>query len=433
MAMQQFVIEGGYPLNGTLEVGGNKNAVLKLMAACLLTDQPVTLTNVPSILDVRVMAEILRKLGASVAYAEAERRMTIHAERLHTHEVDAALSGRLRASLVLAGALLGRLGKVWLPLAGGDVIGRRRVDTHLLALSKLGAQIEVARGFRMHADQLTGASILLDEASVTATENAILAAARAKGTTVIRNAACEPHVQDLCNFLTMLGVRIEGIGSNQLTIHGAERLGGGTFRVGADYIEVASYIGAAAITGGEVLIQNADPQHLAMIELVYNKLGVHWEVRGQDVFVPRGQAMRVQNDLGNRIPVIKAQPWPAFPSDLLSIALVIATQSSGAVIFHEWMYDGRLFFTDKLIGMGARIVLCDPHRALVQGHTPLHGDLTISSPDIRAGIALLLAALCARGRTVIGNVHHIDRGYERVEEKLKALGARIERVTSSQD
>jgi UDP-N-acetylglucosamine 1-carboxyvinyltransferase len=332
--------------------------------------------------------------------------------------------------LVLAGALLGRLGKVWLPFPGGDAIGRRRVDTHLLALRKLGAQIEVARGFRMQADQLRGASILLDEASVTATEDAILAAARAKGTTVIRNAACEPHVQDLCNFLTMLGVPIEGIGSNQLTIHGAERLGGGTFRVGADYIEVASYIGAAAITGGEVLIQNADPQHLEMIELVYNKLGVHWEVRGQDIFVPRGQKMRIQNDLGNRIPVIKAQPWPAFPSDLLSIALVIATQSSGAVIFHEWMYDGRLFFTDKLVSMGARIVLCDPHRALVQGHTPLRGDLTISSPDIRAGIALLLAALCARGTTVICNVHHIDRGYERVEEKLKALGARIERVTS---
>ncbi|MCS6872410.1 MAG: UDP-N-acetylglucosamine 1-carboxyvinyltransferase [Anaerolineae bacterium] len=429
--MQQFIIEGGYPLNGVLEVGGNKNAVLKLMAACLLTDQPVTLTNVPSILDVRVMAEILRKLGASVAYDESARRMTIHAERLHTHVVDASLSTRLRASIVLAGALLGRLGAAVLPFPGGDVIGRRRVDTHLLALQKLGAQIEVARGFHMRAEQLRGANVLLDEASVTATENAILAAARAKGTTVIRNAACEPHVQDLCHFLVMLGVPIEGIGSNQIVVHGREQLGGGTFRVGADYIEVASYIGAAAVTGGEVLIKNADPQHLAMIELVYNKLGVHWEVRGEDIFVPRGQAMRVQNDLGNRIPTIKAQPWPAFPSDLLSIALVIATQSSGAVMFHEWMYDGRLFFTDKLVSMGARIVLCDPHRALVQGHTPLHGNLTISSPDIRAGIALLIAALCARGTTIIGNAHHIDRGYERVEEKLSALGAKIERVTTS--
>lgn len=430
--MQQFVIEGGYPLNGVLEVGGNKNAVLKLMAACLLTDQPITLTNVPSILDVRVMAEILRKLGASVTYDEAARRMTIHAEQLQTHVVDAVLSTRLRASIVLAGALLGRLGAAVLPFPGGDVIGRRRVDTHLLALQKLGAQIEVSRGFHMRTEGLRGADILLDEASVTATENALLAAARAKGTTVIRNAACEPHVQDLCRFLVMLGVSIEGIGSNQLTVHGAAQLGGGTFRVGADYIEVASYIGAAAITGGEVLIKNADPQHLAMIELVYNKLGVHWEVRGADIFVPRGQTMRIQPDLGNRIPTIKAQPWPAFPSDLLSIALVIATQSSGAVMFHEWMYDGRLFFTDKLVSMGARIVLCDPHRALVQGHTPLHGDLTISSPDIRAGIALLLAALCARGTTIIGNVQHIDRGYERVEEKLSALGAKIERVTTSQ-
>ncbi len=428
--MQQFLIEGGYPLNGVLEVGGNKNAVLKLMAACLLTDQPVTLTNVPSILDVRVMADILSKLGAQVDYDEAARRMTIHAERLRTHVVDAALSMRLRASIVLAGALLGRLGAAVLPFPGGDVIGRRRVDTHLLALSRLGAHIEVARGFHMRAESLRGADILLDEASVTATENALLAAARAQGTTIIRNAACEPHVQDLCHFLVMLGVPIEGIGSNRLTVHGAQQLGGGTFRVGADYIEVASYIGAAAVTGGEVLIKNADPQHLAMIELVYNKLGVHWEVRGEDIFVPRGQTMRIQSDLGNRIPIIKAQPWPAFPSDLLSIALVIATQSSGAVIFHEWMYDGRLFFTDKLASMGARIVLCDPHRALVQGHTPLHGDLTISSPDIRAGIALLLAALCARGTTVIGNAQHIDRGYERVEEKLSALGAKIQRVAT---
>ncbi len=429
--MQQFIIEGGYALNGSLEVGGNKNSVIKLMAACLLTDQPVTLTNVPSISDVRVMADILRGLGAAVAYDESARSMTIHAENLHTHRVNPQLSQKLRASIVLAGALLGRLGAVSLPLPGGDVIGRRRLDTHLIALQKLGATVTVEHGFHMNAEGLHGANILLDEASVTATENAIMTAARAKGTTVIRNAASEPHVQDLCNLLVTLGVPIEGIGSNQITLQGVERLGGGTFRVGADYIEVASYIGAAAVTGGEVLIKNADPQHLAMIELVYNKLGVVWEVRGEDVFVPRGQPMRVQNDFGNRIPVIKAQPWPAFPSDLLSIALLVATQSSGAVMFHEWMYDGRLFFTDKLATMGARIVLCDPHRALVQGHTPLHGDLTISSPDIRAGITLLLAALCARGTTVINNIHHIDRGYERVEQKLGALGAKIERVEVS--
>jgi UDP-N-acetylglucosamine 1-carboxyvinyltransferase len=427
--MTQFVIEGGNSLNGTVTAGGNKNAVLKLMAACLLTDQPVTLHNVPAILDVTVMVEMLRGLGAAVDWV-GENSLRIHAANLTTHKVDPRLSQKMRASIVLAGPLLGRMGAVEIAPPGGDMIGRRRLDTHLLALERLGAKIDYAGKFIMSAEGLRGADILLDEASVTATENAIMAAVLAKGTTRLRNAACEPHVQDLCHLLVTLGAKIDGIGSNQITIQGVDRLGGGDFRVGADYIEVGSFIGAAAITGGEVRIANADPQHLGMIGLVYNKLGVSWEVDGPDIIVRRGQPLRVVSDFGGRIPVIKAQPWPAFPSDLLSITLLVATQAAGAVMFHEWMYDGRLFFTDRLVAMGARIVLCDPHRALVQGPSVLRGGQTIPSPDIRAGITLVLAALCARGTTVIRNIDHIDRGYARVEEKLRSLGANIQRVSA---
>lgn len=308
--MQQFVIEGGYALNGTLEVGGNKNAVLKLMAACLLTDQPVTLENVPEIADVRVMAEILRGLGAEVTYL-APKMLQIHAQNLHTHKVNPELAQKMRASIVLAGPMLGRLGAVELMPPGGDMIGRRRLDTHVLALQKLGATINYERGFAMQSDGLHGTNILLDEASVTATENAIMAAALARGTSVIRNAASEPHVQDLCNLLVAMGAQIAGIGSNQIIVQGVDKLHGTTFRVGADYLEVGSYIGAAAVTGGEVRIKHADPQHLDMIALVYNKLGVFWEVDGDDVIVRRGQPMKIATDLGNRLPVIKAQPWPA--------------------------------------------------------------------------------------------------------------------------
>jgi len=427
--MKQFIIQGGRSLNGTVEVGGNKNAVLKLMAACLMTDQPVTLTNVPDIGDVRVMTDILRSLGASVDWVNGpeSRALRIHAQNLTSHRIDPRLAQKMRASLVLAGPMLARLGAVELSLPGGDMIGRRRVDTHVLALQKLGATVDYQRGFSMNADGLHGANILLDEASVTATENAVMAAAMAKGTSIIRNAACEPHVQDLCNLLVTLGAQIDGIGSNQVIIHGVDKLHGGEFRVGADFIEVGSLISAAAVTGGEVRIKNADPQHLDMIALVFAKIGVTWTVDGQDIIVPRSQSLRITSDLGGRIPVIKAQPWPAFPTDLMSAALLVATQCSGAIIFHEWMYDGRLFFTDRLVSMGARIVLCDPHRALVQGPAALRGG-RITSPDIRAGIALLLAALCARGETTIRNIEHIDRAYERIEQKLRSLGAQIERA-----
>lgn len=427
--MDRFIIQGGTPLNGTITASGNKNAALKLLAACLLTDEPVVLHNIPDIADVHTMMDILRLLGVSVEKVGAGS-WRIHAREIVTHVVDRKLASAIRASIVLAGPLLARLGYLELPPPGGDVIGRRRVDTHILALKELGAEFELGERFIFKTRGLKGADILLDEASVTATENTIMAACLAKGTTVIRNAASEPHVQDLCHFLNSLGAQIEGIGSNVLTIHGVDRLSGGEFRVGADFIEVGSFIGAAAITHGRVRIKDASPEHLSMIRLVFNRLGVHWEVEGNDVIVPEYQPLKIVSDLGGMIPEIKAQPWPAFPSDLLSIALVIATQAEGTVLFHEWMYENRFFFVDKLIYMGARAVLCDPHRCLIQGPCKLHGEMErISSPDIRAGMALLLAALCAEGTTVIRNVAQIDRGYENVDGKLRSLGAKIERVT----
>ncbi|SRR5581483_11803895 len=425
--MEQFVIEGGHKLNGEIEASGNKNAALKVIAACLLTDEPVTLHNVPDIADVRIMCDIVRGLGASVE-REPDGALRVHAGQVTTHRVDPKLAQQVRASIVLAGPMLARHGRLELAAPGGDVIGHRRLDTHFLALQRLGASVELTDRFDLRADRLTGADILLDEASVTATENAIMAAVLAKGTTTIRNAASEPHVQDLCQMLNSLGAQIDGIGSNRLIIQGVERLHGGEFRIGADYMEVGSFIGAAAVTGGEIRIRNADPQHMDMIALIFRRIGVTWQTEGADILVPRSQALAIVPDLGKRIPVIRPQPWPGFPTDLMSTTLLVATQAAGAVMFHEWMYDGRLFFTDKLVSMGARIVLCDPHRALVQGPTALHGNVTITSPDIRAGMTLLLAALCAHGETVIRNIRQIDRGYEKVEDKLRALGAKIERV-----
>jgi UDP-N-acetylglucosamine 1-carboxyvinyltransferase len=423
---EQFVIEGNHPLTGEVTVSGNKNAALKMLPACLLTEEPVVLNNVPDIADVRVTFDLLRSVGVQVEPL-GDHRVRVHARSLSSYVLDRELCQRTRASIVFAGPMLARAGRLELSPPGGDVIGRRRLDTHLLALQSLGAQIDFDGAFHMRADGLRGADILLDEASVTATENAIMAAVLAKGTTIIRNAASEPHVQNLCHMLNGMGAQISGIGTNCLTIQGVERLSGGEFRVEADYLEVVSYIGAAVVTGGEIRIRQADPHYLPMVALVFRKLGVTWQVEGNDVIVPRGQPLVIQRDLGNQIPEIKAQPWPAFPSDLMSIALTVATQSAGTVLFHEWMYNSRFFFTDKLVSMGARIFLCDPHRAVVHGPTVLRAVPHISSPDIRAGMALLLAALCARGTTTIRNIGQIDRGYERVEEKLRSLGAVIRR------
>jgi UDP-N-acetylglucosamine 1-carboxyvinyltransferase len=429
--MQQFIIEGGHPLNGTIRASGNKNAALKMLAACLLTDEPIILRNMPDIGDARTLIDIMRSLGVSINWI-GDSTLRVHAKVITTTEIDAVLAKKLRSSIVLAGPMLGRVGRVYLPTPGGDAIGERRLDMHVFALRKLGATIDFDGAFTMQADRLTGADILLPEASVTATENALMAAVLAHGTTVIRNAASEPHVQDLCKMLVGMGAHIDGVGSNCLTIEGVERLRGGEARVGADYMEVGSFIGAAVMTGGEMTIQDADPQYLDMIALVYERLGVTWETRGEDIFIPARQSLTIVPDLGNRIPIIKAQPWPAFPPDLMSIALTVATQSAGAVLFHDWMYESRFFFTDKLLRMGARITLCDPHRVLVQGPAALKGVSYISSPDIRAGMAMLLAALAAKGETRIDNVQQIDKGYERIEDKLTALGANIIRVNAGE-
>lgn len=425
--MQQFVIEGGYPLSGEMIPGGNKNAALKLLPACLLTDEPVILHNVPDIGDVRIAIDILRRLGAEADWLNT-RTVRVHAREITSTSLDPALAQKIRASMVFAGPMLARCGKVDLPIPGGDVIGERRLDSHVFALRKLGAQIDFGTTFQMKTAGLVGADILLPEASVTATENAIMAAVLAKGTTILRNAAGEPHVQDLCVMLNTLGAQIEGIGSNQLVITGVDRLHGGAARVGADYLEVVSYIGAAVMTSSEIRIRDADPHYLGMVALVFERLGVTWQTEGQDIVVPAGQSLTIVPDLGNRIPIIKAQPWPAFPADLMSIALVVATQSKGSVLFHDWMYESRFFFTDKLVRMGARVTICDPHRVLVQGPTRLTGSPYITSPDIRAGMALILAALAAKGETRISNIRQIDRGYERVDHKLVTLGAHIKRI-----
>jgi UDP-N-acetylglucosamine 1-carboxyvinyltransferase len=424
--VDELIIEGGVPLRGTLTPSGNKNAALPALAACLLTDEPVILHNLPDIQDVHTMLDLLADIGVQVERLDT-RSWRLQAREIRLPPFAREKFRRIRGSILLAGPLLARMGWVEIPPPGGDVIGRRRVDTHFLAFQGLGAEVDVNDLFRLNARQLRGADILLDEASVTGTENAVMAAVLAKGTTVLRNAASEPHVQDLCHLLNGMGARIEGIGSNVLTIHGVDRLGGGEFTIGPDHIEVGSYIALAAMTRGELRIRNAAPHHLRMIRHVFSRLGVEIQVDGEDVVVPAEQPLEVVPDIGGAIPTIADAPWPAFPADLMSIAIVLATQTTGTVLFHEKMFESRLYFVDKLIFMGARIVLCDPHRCVVQGPSRLQGDVLVS-PDIRAGMALVGAALCAKGQSVIRNVEQIDRGYERVEEKLRSLGARIERV-----
>jgi UDP-N-acetylglucosamine 1-carboxyvinyltransferase len=426
--MEEFHIQGGIPLRGELIPSGNKNAALPLLAACLLTSEPVILHNVPKILDVQTMIRLLKSLNVKISEI-GENSLQLDASDIHPANLDPNLCRKIRASILLAGPLLSRVGELHLPPPGGDVIGRRRVDTHILAFSNLGVRTEyVDNQFHFDANSMTGAEILMDEASVTATENAIMACVLAKGQSVIKNAASEPHVQDLCHFLNNLGAKIENIGSNTLHITGVDSLNGGEFTIGPDYLEVVSYIGAAVVTHGSIRIKDAGVEHLDMISLVMNRLGVRWEVVGNDLIVPENQLLRIEPDLGNAIPEISVMPWPAFPTDLMSIAIVIATQSKGSILFHDWMYPSRMYFTDKLVGMGAQIVLCDPHRCIVQGPTDLNGE-HLESPDIRAGMALLIAALSAKGESVIRNVSQIDRGYQQVDTKLRVLGAQIERRT----
>lgn len=422
----QFIVEGGQPLSGSIKPSGNKNAALPIIAAALLTDKPVTLDNVPRIRDVETLVELVRTVGVEARWAE-RNTLEMHARELRASTLDPQLCARIRASILLAAPLLARCGEVRLPPPGGDVIGRRRLDTHFLALEQLGAQWALGDSFHLQAAALRGADVFLDEPSVTGTENALTASVAASGTTVLRNAASEPHVQDLARFLVALGAHIEGIGTNTLTIRGGTPLGGTRYSIGPDHIEVGSFIGLAAVTRSALRIEGAGVEFLRMVLMGFERLGIECEKDGDDLIIPAEQSLRIRDDIGGHVAKLEDQPWPAFPADLMSIAIVTATQCTGIILMHEKMFESRMFFVDKLVAMGARIVLCDPHRALVSGPSQLRG-ATVESPDIRAGMAILLAALCAKGTSVIRNVGQIERGYERIDERLAALGARIKRV-----
>ena len=425
--MDKYVIEGSYPLKGKIRASGNKNAALPCLAAALLTDEEVVLENIPEIEDVAVMVRILKQLGSKVTWM-GTNKYSIKTTDIKKAEIPAAEAKAVRASILFAGPLLARTGSVTFPPPGGDVIGHRRLDTHFLAFSELGARVSVDGVYKVTANKLVGVDLFLDEASVTATENAIMTAVLAEGETVIQNAASEPHVQDLCKMLVSMGAKIDGIGSNILKIKGVNKLHGTTFRIGSDFMEVGSYIGLAAVTHSRLEIMDAEPKNLRMAKIAFGKLGISWETSGNSILVRPRQELRVKSDMGDQIPSIDDAPWPGFPPDLTSIITVVATQVSGTVLIHEKMFESRMFFVDKLIEMGARIVLCDPHRAVVSGPSSLKGSNMVS-PDVRAGMAMVIAALCADGKSTISNIYQIERGYENLAGKLKSLGAKIERIS----
>jgi UDP-N-acetylglucosamine 1-carboxyvinyltransferase len=422
----QYIVEGGHKLRGAIEPSGNKNSALPIIAASLLTDQPVTLENVPRIRDTETLVELIRSVGASVEW-RGRNRLAVHAKQLRAADLDPDLCARIRASILLASPLLARCGELTLPPPGGDVIGRRRLDTHFLAFEQLGATVTQTDRLEFKCTRLKGADVFLDEPSVTATENALVAAAAAHGTTYLRNAASEPHVQDLAHFLVALGAKIDGIGTNTMVVHGPATLGTTSYSIQPDHIEVGSLIGLAAVTRSPLRIVRAGVEHLRSIRMGFERLGIACEVAGDDLIVPSDQTLKIKDDFGGHVPKLEDQPWPAFPADLMSIAIVTATQCDGVILMFEKMFESRMFFVDKLISMGARIVLCDPHRAIVAGPSKLRGASMIS-PDIRAGMAMLLAAVCAEGRSTINNADQIERGYERIDERLNALGAKITRV-----
>ena len=425
--MYEYHIEGGFPIKGTIAASGNKNAALPCIAAVLLTDKEVTLRNIPDIEDTGVMIKILERLGVT-AEKIAENTWKFCAKNLNSHEIPSDLAKKIRASILFAGPLLARLGKAQLFPPGGDVIGRRRLDTHFLALTELGARVNTDGQLSFTANKLVGADIFLDEASVTATENAVMAACLAEGTTILTNTASEPHVRDLCNMLNAMGADITGVGSNILTIKGVKKLHGCDFKIGPDYMEIGSFIGLAAATRGSITITGVEQRDMRAIRLAFGRLGITWTTDGDSIIVGNEQNMQVSPDLGGMIPKIDDSPWPGFPPDLTSIMTVVATQVEGTVLIHEKMFESRMFFVDKLIGMGARITLCDPHRAVVSGPSLLRGTELVS-PDVRAGMAMVIAAMCARGESVIKNVYQVERGYEHLTEKLQSLGAHIERIT----
>jgi len=425
--MEKFIIEGGVPLSGTIIPAGNKNGALPILAACLLTEDEVILRNVPRIRDVEAMTMLLEGLGARVQWL-GPGEVSIDASSVDSCEPDRELAERIRASFLIAGPLLARFGHARMPPPGGDVIGRRRLDPHLDAFRALGAAVEQEHNITVQAPLgLRPCDFLMDEPSVMGTENALMAAALTRGPTVIRNAASEPHVQDLARMLVAMGAAVDGIGSNVMTVHGTTSLRGCTHTIAPDHIEIGSFMALAGVTGGELIVKDTLPEDLRMIRLVFERLGLRSELHGSDVIVPGNQCLVIRNDAGDYMPKVEDGPWPAFPADLTSIALALATQAEGSVVIHEKMFENRLFFCDKLQVMGAAITICDPHRAIVVGPRRLHGD-RVDSPDIRAGMAMLIAALCANGVTEIGNIGQIDRGYERIDERLRELGARIERV-----
>jgi UDP-N-acetylglucosamine 1-carboxyvinyltransferase len=427
--MEKFVIEGGVPLSGTMVPAGNKNGALPILASSVLTEDEVIVRNVPRIRDVEAMLEILRAIGVQVSW-RGPNEVSLCAAHVHQVEVERELAELIRASFLLAGPLLARFHRAVMPPPGGDVIGRRRLDPHLDAFRAMGATTDCGREIVLNAPKgLRPTDVFMDEPSVMATENALMAAALTPGTTVIGNAACEPHVQDLARMLVKMGADIQGIGSNLITVNGAERLHGCTHDIAPDHIEIGSFMALAGVTGGELRIKDTVPGDLRMIRLVFERVGLCSVLDGNDVLVPGGQKLVTRADEGEHKSKIQDGPWPAFPADLTSIAVALATQAEGSILVHEWMFENRLVFTDKLILMGADIVLCDPHRVIVTGPRRLRGE-RVESPDIRAGMAMLLAALCAEGRSEIGNIRQIDRGYERIDERLRDLGARIERVAT---
>ncbi len=428
--MEKFIIQGGVPLSGEVTVAGNKNAALPILAACLLTEEELLLHRVPRIRDTEAQLALLERLGVEVAWV-ADNSVRLCAKGVTDVSVDEELSKQIRASFLLAGPLLARFGEAKMPPPGGDFIGRRRLDAHLDAFKDLGARVDGDRWIELSApaEGLCACRIFMDEPSVMGTENALMAAALTTGPTTISNAASEPHVQDLARLLCAMGAQVDGIGSNVMTVHGRDRLSGAEHMISADHIEVGSFMALAAATGGDLRIRDVEPLDLLMVRRQFRRLGLHSEMDGRDMLVPPGQKLRIQSDLGDAIPKIEDGPWPAFPADLTSIALALATQADGEILIFEKMFENRLFFVDKLVAMGARITLCDPHRAIVSGPSRLHGE-RVESPDIRAGMAMLIAALAAEGTSEIGNIRQIDRGYEQIDERLRGLGAQIERVSS---
>lgn len=424
--MYEYHVEGGIPIKGTIRASGNKNAALPCIAAVLLTRDDVILRNMPEIEDTHVMIQILQALGVKAEKIE-DHVWKFNSSGLNGNTIPQDMSKKIRASILFAGPLIARSGKAVMLPPGGDVIGRRRLDSHFLALTELGARVTTDGKFEFSANKLVGADIFLDETSVTATENAVMAAVLAEGKTEITNAASEPHVQDLCNMLNSMGAKISGIGSNILKIEGVKKLSGTDFTIGPDFMEIGSFIGLAAATRGSIKITGVNAKDMRPLKISFGKLGIRWDIEGDELTVSAGQEMRVNTDLGGMIPKIDDSPWPGFPPDLTSIMTVVATQVEGTVLIFEKMFESRMFFVDKLISMGARITLCDPHRAVVTGPSVLHGEHLVS-PDVRAGMAMVIAAMAARGESVISNVYQIERGYENLVERLKSLGAHIERV-----